>query len=207
MELCENGIRIDIQALQWRQELHDRYYHVDIYNLSKPERLKHLILHQAKYISRICTAVYDYGVNVEIARDPKVAPIDRNFHFRNMEYIRKVCVDGVIVTLSMMNVCNFQFEKFIPLEGVNHANLLIRHMGSLAKTIEDVDHMAQKRPIQDISESCEVLLALYFSLNEAMGGSFKTLRGDIYRRLVEVEEKNIFHSKLSKIIEQQITGR
>lgn len=207
MDWCENTIRIELGRTQFRQELHDRYFHGDIYHLSKPDRLKHLVLHQCKYISQLYTIIHEYGTvsdnDVWSAKNDG----DRRIHQNNLERMRILITDGFIVALSMMNVCNYRVESFIPLEDCTPIHLMVRHMGKMAKTIEDIDHMGQTNPLGEIISSVEVLLAVYHKQFEMTGGDLKELISRIYRRLVAVEEKNVFYKKYHHIMLEQLKDR
>jgi hypothetical protein len=172
--------------LQYRQELHDRLFHTDIYTLNKHHRLVHLVLHQCKYVAHLHTTIREYGIVGEL-----------NIHDNNRRRLEILVVDGFIVAFSMMNTCNYQFEEFMSSEGWDGdapLNLLIRHVGILAKAIEDVDHMGQKNPLKTVIESVEVMMAAYYELWKQVGGDFRYLMKRIYDRLIEVEKKNIFYS-------------
>ncbi|MCY1279640.1 hypothetical protein D9M68_18090 [compost metagenome] len=175
---------IAIEQLQYRQELHDRLYHTDIYTLSKHHRLVHLILHQCKYVSQLHTVIKEYGIAG-----------DENIHHGNRRRAEILVVDGFIVSLSMLNCCNYQFEEFLGTEGwdeLSPINLLIRHIGILSKTIEDVDHMGQTNPLYAIVDSVKIMMTAYYELWKQVGGDFRELVRRIYQRLIDVEKKNIF---------------
>lgn len=174
--------------LQYRQELHDRLYHTDIYTLDKHHRLVHLVLHHCKYVAHLHVTVQEYGVDG-----------DENIHANNRRRMENLAVDGIIVCMSMMNCCNHQIGAFMDTAHWDKDTplyLLIRHMGTMSKTVEDVDHMGQTNPLKSIIESVEVMLAAYFKLFERGGGDFHYLTGRIHQRLTEVEKKSIFFDRL-----------
>lgn len=167
---------IDWLELQYRQELHDRFYHQDIYVLSKKDRLAHLVLHHTKYITKI------------FAGEGNV----------------KVLIDGVIVCLSIMNVCNHR-ASFIARSGVDSANTLafmMSALGKLAKYVEDMDHMAFDMGVNNIGLMANQLMEAYIDLIP----DDVQLSTNFYNRLVSIEEKNIFHHHHSMNISLEMLG-
>lgn len=170
------GIRPLMDNLQYRQELHDRIFHSDIYTLAKPERLKHLVLHQFKYISRI------YGASRDVSRK------------ENMTRIRKQSIDGFIVVLSMMNVCNSLVMDHLRFTSMKIEGCLdegIRSVGQLAKIVEDMEHLASNSPTIKIREECLNLLNVFLNLLVISGLSLKLVPAQALDRLIEVEKQNI----------------
>lgn len=190
---------------QWRQELHDRLFHSDIYNLAKPHRLTHLVLHHAKYVAQLHTLVREYTnlLTTGMDRGPNAARLKR------------LCVDGLIVSMSMYNVANKLFTDAQPgihtFSAEESINVLIRNMGNLAKVVEDVDHMAQSNPLGSMVEHLNVMCQCYLSLYAAGvdqtldaggNGAMRRLFIDLEERLVEVEKKSMFYDELKTQIDQ-----
>lgn len=179
--------------VQFRQELHDRLFHGDIYNLTKPHRLTHLVLHHCKYTSKLFT-LFDTEVRAVTGRPAFHEDEDAK------AIIQRLCVDGMIVSLSMLNVANklysdrprqqtfWAFECCFP--------ELIRKVGALAKTVEDIDHMAQTNPIGEVVDSLQTMMHAYTGIFRYFGESERDLIEQIYARLNFIEEKNMFGDRL-----------
>lgn len=179
--------------VQFRQELHDRLFHGDIYNLTKPHRLTHLVLHHCKYTSKLFT-LFDTEVRAMTGRPAFFEDVDAKV------IIQRLCVDGMIVSLSMLNVANklysarprqqsfWSFECCFP--------ELIRKVGALAKTVEDIDHMAQTNPIGEVVDSLETMMQCYTGIFRYFGESERDLIEQIYARLNFIEEKNMYGDRL-----------
>lgn len=169
-----------LDDLQYRQELHDRIFHSDIYTLAKPERLKHLVLHQCKYISRIYGAAQDLSFN------------------DNLKLIRAQSIDGFIVVMSMMNVCNtliMDHLRFTPMDVQECLDEGIRSMGQLAKIVEDIDHMASNSPLTMIRNECLNLLNVFLNLIVITGGAVETITTMALERLVQIEKFNAHYER------------
>lgn len=199
MELSSNWLPETVKAAldwwQYRQELHDSKYHVDIYALPKAKRLAHLTLHHCKYVAELY-AMSDTTLTVQPGNL-------RDMQLRE-RFLRRA-IDGVIVCLSISNIVN---EK-IPLktfEGDWKPKQLIRDysigsMGRLAKIIEDIDHMAQVNPLQQIHTENLILLAAYVGYLRMAGiSTFEKLFEGIGFRLEAVESKHMFHDKFQEEI-------
>lgn len=169
-----------IDDLQYRQELHDRIFHSDIYTLAKPERLKHLVLHQCKYISRIYGAAQDLTFN------------------DNLKLIKAQSIDGFIVVMSMMNVCNaliMDHLRFTPMGVQECLDEGIKSMGQLAKVVEDIDHMASNSPLTMIRNECLNLLNVFLNLLVITGGTVETITTLALERLVQIEKYNAHYER------------
>ena len=55
-----------LSEFSWRQYIHDRYFHQDIFVLNKQMGIKHFILHMAKYQSRLFGDTVNYRTLVDI---------------------------------------------------------------------------------------------------------------------------------------------
>lgn len=179
--------------VQFRQELHDRLFHGDIYNLTKPHRLTHLVLHHCKYTSKLF-ALHDNEVRANtpfpLYHDDEDAK----------SIIQRLCVDGMIVSLSMLNVANklYSDTKSTDAPWPYEVNIgeLIRKVGTLAKTVEDIDHMAQTNPIGEVVTALQTMMHAYTGIFCYFGGGERGLIEQIYARLNFIEEKNMFGDRL-----------
>ncbi|MNO19230.1 hypothetical protein D3C76_89580 [compost metagenome] len=192
----ENDIGGLWDEVQFCQELHDRLFHGDIYNLTKPHRLTHLVLHHCKYVSKI------YGLHNLYIRQEFCKPgrplFDGDEDGKNL--VQGLCVDGMVVGLSMLNVAN---KSYSGLRSATHPwafdlsiSSLIRQQGVLAKTIEDIDHMAQTNPIGEVVGAVQEMMKCYTSIFSYFGDDERTLVERIYDRLNFIEEKNIYGDRL-----------
>lgn len=183
--------------VQFRQELHDRLFHGDIYNLTKPHRLTHLVLHHCKYTSKI------FGMYSTYIRQEFYQPGDRLFHNDEdaKRIIQGLCVDGMIVSLSMLNVANKLYSGLrntgAPWVFDIAAVELVRSTGKLAKTVEDIDHMAQTNPIGEVVSVLQSMTHYYTSIFHSFTGEDeRDLVEQIYARLNFIEEKNMYGDRL-----------
>lgn len=185
-----------INKLQFRQELHDQTFHSDIYTLSKPRRLTHLVLHHCKYVSELFLMVTNEHYQELQEKGPQSGRIER------------LTVDGLIICLSMANICNqslFNALEERQFSRQDAAEVLLRQVGLMAKTVEDIDHMAQTNPLGDIMANAAIMAMCYMSLylhsNDApctrhLEGMF----GQLEHRLLSGERKNIHFREHIKAI-------
>lgn len=169
-----------LDDLQYRQELHDRIFHLDIYNLAKPERLKHLVLHQVKYIATI------YGAAQDLASG------------NNLLTVKAKCVDGFIVVMSMLNVCNALISDHLRFTVMDVQGCLdegIRAVGQLSKVVEDIDHMASNSPLSMIRNECLNLTTVYLNLAAHVGVPLDFMPTLALERLVQVEKINVHYGR------------
>lgn len=177
--------------MQFRQELHDVVFHSDIYTLSKPRRLTHLVLHHCKYVAELFRMFMDEDFE---SLGPGVPQRER---------IRRLTVDGLIICLSMANVCNKRLGDVIDqrvMDKKDACELLLRRMGMMAKTIEDIDHMGQTNPLGEIMESAALMAGCYVNLYVLSYPEYHhSLRDVMYdsveKRLLEGERRNIYFGK------------
>ena len=170
--------RLALLRLQYRQELHDKYYHNDIYTLPLRDRLGHLTLHHAKYIAYAATVGLDTG--------------DRRI------------VDGIICCLSMLNACNREATHPIDLDLYDINGMPMRLLESLeemAKTVEDFDHLIVDGGRKKLGDQVDRLLHHYLRLAYQRGGYHGSKDSDAWSewvenlvvdRLKQVEAYNIF---------------
>jgi hypothetical protein len=114
------------------------------------------------------------------------------------ELLKRRCLDGLIVCLSMSNICgkhlitsmaSFPWHK----EGV--INAMIEAVGKMAKTIEDIDHMGQTNPLGEIFGMVNAMLGVYASSLSLVGIEFQDIVEHIDERLLQVESKHIWHDR------------
>lgn len=183
-----NDLKEAWNLLQYRQDLHDRLFHNDIYVLDKHRRLQHLTLHLCKYTAQL------FSLNETLAAADIELPLvelEKKFN--------KNCIDGVVVSLSILNVCNtlysemgFKYQLDSP---ENSIKTLIERMGMLAKVIEDIDHMASVNPLEKVSNTATTMLIHFTNLYNRDGSSINDLLGAVWKRLEEVEVKHIFYAQ------------
>lgn len=182
--------------VQFRQELHDRLFHGDIYNLTKPHRLTHLVLHHCKYTSKIY-GLHNLYIRQEFYKSNR--PLFEGDE-DGKAIVQNLCVDGMIVGLSMLNVAN---KLYSGLKGHGEhwpfdccVGLLVTSTGKLAKTIEDIDHMAQTNPIGEIVGVLQEMMRCYTDIFTYFGETERDVIEKIYARLNFIEEKNMYGDRL-----------
>ena len=190
------------KKLQYRQELHDRFFHSDIYTLSKARRLTHLVLHHAKYVPTLYTFIaQENGKQGEVS----------------FERMQRVLFDGFIVSLSMLNVLNKSFyEEFGSyFSRVDSAAMdpdvmigsMIKELGQMAKTVEDIDHLAFVDVPTELTRSIRTMalgylgfMVRYLAVTDGVWHWERLIQTTI-ERLVHVESKHMFFTRHSKEIE------
>lgn len=179
-----------LRRQQYRQDLHDQKYHTDIYVLPKPQRLNHLVLHHMKYVSDLHKVLRRMTIAGEVREE-------------DHELLKRRCLDGLIVCLSMANICGkhlitslatFPWHK----EGATDA--MIEAVGTMAKTIEDIDHMGQTNPLGEIFGMVNVLLGVYTGALSLVGIEFQDIVEHIDERLLQVESKHMWHDRYLEMI-------
>lgn len=192
----------ELNDMQYRQDLHDRLFHTDIYTLSKPRRLGHLVLHHAKYVSQLYSIVTS-EVYAEL-RDRCDDPV-------NVNRMKLLCVDGLIINMSVMNVCAkplwAQIENLRGFTRQEAIDLAIMHMGKMAKTIEDIDHMGQTNPLGEIFESSIVLFNAYAAIYMSEGNTLQDYFHAARERLLSIERKHIWAEEHMAEIEFLMANR
>lgn len=187
----QNSLSAMLNRLQYRQELHDSVFHSDIYTLTKHHRLQHLVLHQCKYVSELYLMLTGEHYGELQQKGPQ------------RERIARLCNDGLIICLSMFNVCGSLMSSQIEnrrLMPTDAAELLLRSVGRMAKTIEDVDHMMQTKPLEEIMERAAVMAVAYMNIAELNFTEYNVFNlsamlHQVDERLLSVEKKNIFFDK------------
>ncbi|MDU8350571.1 hypothetical protein RYA05_01560 [Pseudomonas syringae pv. actinidiae] len=185
------GMRDALDAFQYRQELHDRLFHTDIYTLSKPRRLVHLVLHQCKYISRLYASIKDAQGST-------------------FQGIERIATDGFIVAMSMANVCNTMMFESLKIEDLTPdaaCDRAIRAVGQLAKVVEDIDHMVLNSPLTQISALVRELVVIYLNIAAFQGMDTHQFLDEAEKRLIDVEKKNIFFTRHAKEMDRLLSTR
>lgn len=188
------GVAERLDVLQYRQELHDRIFHTDIYTLTKPHRLQHLVLHQCKYIAKLYELV-TFG--------------DDNTHEVQLA-TEKVALDGFIVAMSMLNVCNKLLSKDLALEVWEPKVCVskgLRAMGALAKIVEDIDHMVMDSPLTQIHAQTIILATAWMNIYCERGSSLDNFFQVVLARLVQVETYNMYYERHSIEIARLMSKR
>lgn len=185
--------------MQFRQELHDMLFHSDIYTLGKKERLVHLVLHHCKYVSELANYLLDPDVYASLKHGPLKPRVQR------------LTIDGLIVSFSMLNTVNRQVSdhlSFREFESYAEASrLALRQIGLLAKTVENIDHLAQDNPLNGIIERVAVLIDIYwwiYSETQGRSDDNKSVLQSMNERLIGVEKKNIFFTQRSANMSEQL---
>jgi hypothetical protein len=191
MSDINKNLIVTLNRLQYRQELHDSVFHSDIYTLTKHHRLQHLVLHHCKYVAELHLML----TNEHYA--------DLQQHGPQRNRIGRLAVDGLIICLSMFNVCGKLLSAHIE---PNHndtlacSEILLHGVGRMAKTIEDVDHMMQTRPLEEIMERAALMAVSYMNIAvrnfpEYNVFNLNAVMHQVEDRLLEVERKNIYFDK------------
>lgn len=161
-------------SMQWRQELHDKLFHGDIYNLSIIGRLRHLTLHLSKYQGKYLEE-----------------------QMSGTEWTRRgIVVDALIVLQSMANTLSYEItgqSDYSKDVGFSYNALVIR-TGHLCKYLEAWDHLESIDYRDNISRAIEDLIYCwnYLQCNDPV------VEGELIDRLVRIEKKSTFYEQLVK---------
>lgn len=192
-EVSMTAFAAKLRRQQFRQDLHDVKYHTDIYVLPKAKRLTHLVLHHCKYVSDLYLLVNN---DKWVIDDQQKA-----------ELLKRRCLDGLIVCLSMANICGKDLITSMmsfPWVKDGAVSAMIETIGKLAKTIEDIDHMGQTNPIGEIYTSINTLAAVYAGALSLVGIPFQDVVEHIHERLLSVESKHMWHSRYLEEIDAKM---
>lgn len=171
---------------QYRQDLHDRKYHTDIYVLPKAKRLTHLVLHHCKYVADLYAVLVTPGFEGHIQHDEGMR-----------ELFTRRALDGLIVSLSIANICGRTVPgtfATMPFTGIRARDEMIGAVGKMAKTIEDIDHMGQTNPIGELWTQGCVLFSIYTHCLSLVGIPFWEMLDKVHDRLLSVESKHMWHN-------------
>lgn len=191
------NLREDLQDLQWIQLQHDRAYHSDIWCLPVQARIKHMVLHLAKYSSQMTAAV-----------------IQNNFLI-----YQKNLIDTVIICTSSLNILNTSIYEVLiskfdvkasklselpkelssytcePNTHLDNIGVISSIVASLCKAIESTDHFeayeSRKTIIQSLEDLWILSLQELFHINAGV-----SIQEEIANRLFKVEQKNIHFSNM-----------
>lgn len=159
---------MDLNTLQFRQELHDRYFHDDIYKLGRHRRLEHLTLHHVKYTAQLMETIHNINDIPAAEWEAKVS------------FIYRRCLDGMLVSISMLNTMNIHlhsvwgpvFNRTWGLQNCTHEGVYAT--GRIAKMIEDIDHMVIDNVANVLRKEVATLIQVYEHLLWSIGDKFRT---------------------------------
>lgn len=121
---------------QVHQEKHDKFAHFDVFSLPRADRLKHLTLHLAKYIGRLCDA--------------------------DDSQVRNTIVDAFLITISIINSVEGDLGQ-TKLPQPSNAEIIIQRwapaVGRIAKACEAADHLEWLDYRSEITSAALDLLA------------------------------------------------
>lgn len=189
-----------LRNLQYRQELHDRFFHNDIYTLSKHRRLEHLTLHHVKYTAQLMETVDLLAGNSEESHKARIEDWN-TFH----NFIQRRCLDGLLVCLSMLNVMNIKVGEVWDTNHTWGLDKCSRHgvyaAGRLAKLIEDIDHMVMVGVTDGVRREVGILIKVYehflwsYGFTAGGGDQEAEVRLKVFNRLLELEKRHMFFDR------------
>lgn len=161
----------ELQREQWQ---HDKAYHPEILALSVPNRIAHYVLHYAKYVGRL----------IEARRKPDI------------ESMKPVVVDSVIITLAFHNMFNLKAKpyKYTEADEVQISDLIDNYAisaGRLAKIAESLDHVEAMDFRSALSYEIEWL---HQTLGQIAAWLTLDIANEVRTRWRNVEQKSIFHT-------------
>lgn len=172
-----------IARLQWRQELHDRLFHFDIYSLPKAQRFNHLLLHLGKYNGRLAVSGGAGSPDTKTAVDAMIIPLS----LANLTGIR----------LQLERPEWFKPSEFTYTDALKRACILT---GQLCTLMEGLDHLEPVCITAGCSEVLARLIAVWWMVYVAEEKrSYNrplAMEEVILQRLVQVEEKHIHYDQL-----------
>ncbi len=176
---------LDFNKLQEKQQQHDLIYHQDILVLGTHERVKHLVLHFAKYLGK-------FTENPSSVEEQLVS------------------TDFMICSISLANVLNIRLSE---VEANNSTleyttEMLLKNItcivGKLAKACEALDHVEDYPSRSTLEQSLESLVSCLISLSK---NKKIDLNSEIPKRLNDIELNSIFSKKQSPSRNLGIKGR
>lgn len=185
----------ELNRQQYRQDLHDSKYHTDIYVLPKAKRLTHLVLHHCKYVSELAIKLETW------------TPEWRKGELNSWKRFERIALDGIIICMSMANICGKKLPgsfATMPWLIVDTRTTMIKSMGKMAKTIEDIDHMGQTNPIGELWGECMLMFSCYVTCLRLVGIPFWEMVDAVHERLLAVESKHIYHKFILKEIDAKM---
>lgn len=166
--------------LQWNQFQHDENYHREIARLPMSERIKHLVLHLAKYGGGLAESI----------------------EAENHEEAKRSIVDAFIISMSLANVLNIKLdEKFSPEDlwkcsspQPNQQYGFLTHymiaVGRACKAVESLDHVELYPSREKLNNAAVECVRLTASECLIRGIDISNC---VYQRLSDIKLKNIFH--------------
>ena len=184
-------IREDLLRLQWAQLGHDEVYHKDVTILPLGQRVKHFVLHNAKYTSYLFEAVgkNDSALVLRTLTDAFVISL-ASANTLNQDIGRELG-DIAAENISLMELGG----RLVLDQPRDHTDQLwivrtfAHHTGRLAKACESLDHL-ESIPFRDVMKGAN--LALF----KAILAEASVLKIDLMHsytaRIREVEARSIF---------------
>lgn len=185
----------NLNELQWKQLQHDKLYHADIWVLPVQQRLKHMILHLAKYSARLSVSAFcrarDNGDHEAIIKDIFIISIS------SLNILNKSLSSIIVDDWGCPDDVNLgDLYRLVPQAGIDKSDIssialnCAKNSADLCKAIEATDHF------EDFSYRAVILNSVINFIRL----SFLVLGEDIEQkvedRLYEVEKRNIYFDKL-----------
>lgn len=163
----------DLARLQWQQFEHDEKFHREIARLPVQDRLKHMVLHFAKYAGRL-------------AEGPGDAEMQR------------LVTDIFVISVSSANILNIKLSDHYSIftsgpHARNFPSSITVSAGRMAAACEKMDHLEAYPFREKISEAVLDLMTASVSYAEARGWDLKNL---VNQRLQPIKEKSIFYGQI-----------
>ena len=165
---------IDWAVVQLAQFKHDENYHREISRLPMQDRLRHMVLHFAKYVGRMQEA-HDQAV------------------------FRQIAVDVLIIALSCANILNIDLCKTSlvpgqqPMTRAEFVRLVAISAGRMAAACEKLDHLEDFPFRPALAEEALAILQASLALCAAEGWDPIV---EMQQRLLPIKRKSIFHGSL-----------
>lgn len=183
VQAAAQEVHRELYRLQWDQFRHDESYHREIARLPMPERIKHLVLHLAKYAGGLAEAI-ESG---------------------NEDKAEKSLLDAFIISMSLANVLNIRLDASLTVEDFflasgRHANSpydfltqYVMAVGRASKAIESLDHVELYPCRDELNRATVECVALTAKECLRRGVSISNAVAD---RLHGVKRKSIFYDMI-----------
>ncbi len=187
------SVENELLILQKKQLHHDELAHKDILCLPVQARIKHMVLHFAKYTGHLVEAR----------------------QLQSHELLVSTVVDTWIIVLATANMLNLRLSEKLKPEGSTYQNLhslgqafadsqcispndaydlslfeLGKITGRMAKACESLDHMERFASRESLEEGVIGIARLLLAVSALLRINILPL---VSRRWIEVERKSIFH--------------
>ncbi|MEZ1320620.1 hypothetical protein QIW46_04620 [Pseudomonas fluorescens] len=188
-----------LEELQWKQLQHDEKYHKEIWLLTVQQRITHMTLHLAKYSSAITVAALENDkpafekaiIDTFIITMSSANIFGTRIHDIALNDLEQKCHDTRELASLLLDKFHSEFAGASLLEFNKQISI---NIGRMCKAAESLDHLEvfpyRETMVKSLASLFRITLCAFEFVSDA------ALEERISKRLMAVERKNIFFSKL-----------